>query len=106
MNSNVSLDNEIVNRISRATNAFGKYYTLGYGKISLKTKLAVYKAVIFTTLLYSSEAWTPYRNQNEQLDVFHKKCLRNICGFILKDRVSDADFFSLCGISGIKSFLI
>ena len=108
VNSSASLDNEIVNRISRASSAFGKLSTRLWKDrgISLKTKIAVYKAVVLTTLLYASESWTPYRNQIEQLDVFHKRCLRTICGFSLKDRVSNADLFSFCGISGIESFLI
>ena len=108
VNSSASLDNEIVNRISRASGAFGKLSTRLWKNrgISLKTKMVVYKAVILTTLLYASESWTPYRYQIEQLDVFHKRCLRTICGFTLEDRVSNADLYTLCGISGIEGFLI
>lgn len=108
VNSSASLDNEIINRISRASGAFGKLSTRLWNDrgISLKTKIEVYRAVVITTLLYASESWTPYRKQIEQLDVFHKRCLRTICGFTLKDRVSNAELFTLCGISGIESFLI
>ena len=108
VNSCASLDNEITNRISRASCAFGKLHTRLWNVrgISLKTKIQVYKAVILTTLLYASESWTPYRNQISQLDVFHKRCLRTICGFTLQDRVSIAELYKICDISGIEGFLI
>ena len=51
VNSNTSLDNEIVNRISRATSVFGKLNTRLWKEqeIRLKTKMPVYKIVILTT---------------------------------------------------------
>lgn len=62
--------------------------------------------MVLSTLLYSSETWTPYRKQISQLDVFHKRCLRAICSFTLKDKISNAKLFTLCKISNIESFLI
>lgn len=108
VNSSASLDDEIINRIARATSAFGKLRHRVWNErgIRLEIKVQVYKAVVLTTLLYGSESWTPYRKHIQQLDVFHKSCLRTICGFTLKDRVSNADLFMRCGISGIESFLM
>ncbi len=74
--------------------------------ICLATKVQVYEAVILTTLLYSSESWTPYQSQIRQLDVFHKSCLRIISGFTLQDGVINADLFALCQIDGIETFLM
>ncbi len=108
MNSSGSIDDEVIHRIAKATNVFGKLRHRLWNErgVSLATKVQVYKAVILTTLLYSSESWTPYRSQIRQLDVFHKSCLRTICGFTLQDRVTNADLFALCQIDGIETFLM
>ena len=76
------------------------------GKISLKTKISVYRAVVLTTLLYGSETWTPYRTHINQLDIFHKRCLRSICGYTWQDKISNLYLFTKCGIGGIESFLM
>ena len=54
VNSNASLDDEIINRIARATNAFGKLRHRLWNERSLKldAKIQVYKAVILIKLLY------------------------------------------------------
>ena len=46
--------------------------------ITLETKVAVYKVVVVTTLLYGCEAWTVYRRHIKKLDQFHMRCLRTI----------------------------
>ena len=108
VNSNASMDDEIVNRISKATRAFGKLRHRLWNErgISLHTKIGVYRAVILTTLLYGSESWTLYRTHIKQLDVFHKRCLRSICGYTLENRVSNADLLDKCKIGGIETFLL
>lgn len=108
VNWNASLDDEIIHRIAKATGAFGKLrHRLWNDRgISLRTKVCVYKAVVLTTLLYGSESWTVYRNHIQKLDVFHKNCLRTICGVTLSNRMSNSDLFMRCGIGGIESFLM
>ena len=59
--SNGSLDAEIALRISKASSAFGRlskrlWQVKG---IRLCTKIATYKAVVLSALLYCSETWTP-----------------------------------------------
>lgn len=108
VNSSASLDDEIVNRISKASNAFGKLRHRLWNErgISIKTKVGVYRAVVLTTLLYGSESWTPYRAHIDKLDIFHKRCLRTICGYTLEDHITNSDIFKKCSIGGIESFLI
>ena len=57
--------------------------------IKLCTKLAVYKAVVITPLLYGCETWTLYRKQLRTLDQFHLWCLWKIMGVSWEDRVSN-----------------
>jgi len=55
--------------------------------VSLRTKIAVYSAVVTTTLLYGCETWTLYRDQIRKLDQFHMRCLRSIARIKRRDKV-------------------
>ena len=58
VNYNASLDDVIINRIAKATTAFGKprHRLWNETGIKLDTKIQVYKAVVLPTLLYGSES--------------------------------------------------
>ena len=73
--NNVSLDQEIENRISSATASFGKLRRRVFDNRNLtaSTKTSVYRAVVLPTLLYGSETWTLYRHQIRQLEKFHQR---------------------------------
>ena len=66
------LDDEIINRMAKASIAFGKldHHLWGQRGVKLDTKIQVYKAVILSILLYGSETWTSYQLQINQFDVF------------------------------------
>lgn len=70
VNSNASIDDEIVNRIAKTTAAFGKprYRFWNNRGIRVETKIRVHKAVVLTTLSYVAETWTPYRTHIRHLD--------------------------------------
>ena len=57
------IDDEIKNRIPKASSAFGKLRKKVWERrgISQSTRVKVYKTVVLTTLLYGCEAWTVYR---------------------------------------------
>ena len=46
--------------------------------LTTNTKIQVYQAVVFSTLLYGSEAWTLYSNQECRLSVFHLRCVHRL----------------------------
>ena len=41
-----------------------------FSRISLKTKLHIYNAVVISTLLYGSETWATTISEEKRLDVF------------------------------------
>jgi len=66
--------------LGQANVAFGRLRKRLWGNhgITLATKVAVYRAVVMTTLLHGCEAWTVYRRHIKKLDQFHMRCLRTI----------------------------
>ena len=108
ISANAGMDEEISNRISKATAAFGnllKRLWLNHD-IRLDTKICVYKAAILTPLLYGSETWTTYKRQVKRLDHFHQRCLRRIVGIRWQQMIPDTKVLQTCKISGIESLLI
>ena len=74
--------------------------------MSLVTKIAVYRAIVLTSLLYGSETWTLCRHQIRKLDQFHLRCLRSVAGIKSQDRIANAEVLRTCGISCIEAFLL
>ena len=108
INQTALLDDEIANRISKASDAFGKLRSRVCNErgLRLKTKMSVYRAVIISILLYGSETWTPYMRHIQQFDSFHERCLRSICGLMLSDRVSNIDLFQRCDMMSIEGYIM
>nr|VZI43499.1 unnamed protein product [Spirometra erinaceieuropaei] len=77
---NTKIDDEVANRISKASQAFGRLQNTGWNRhgLQLNTKLKMYKAVILPTQLYGAETWTVYTRQARRLNHFCLSCLRRI----------------------------
>ena len=77
LTSTGSMDREVSNRLAKAGASFGRLWTRVWRErgIKLPTKLAVYRAVVMTSLLYGCETWALYRKQLKTLDQFHLRCL-------------------------------
>ena len=108
LSNNASLDKEIDARLAKANAAFGALRRRLWDDhgVRLDTKVAVYRAVVLTTLLYGSESWTTYRHQIKKLDRFHMKCLRQITHIKWQDYIPNTTVLNKCKITGIEAFLI
>jgi len=64
----VHIDNEVVNRISKASSAFGRLRKNVWNRkgLSLSTKLKVYKAIVLSIMLHACETWTVYQRHIRQ----------------------------------------
>ena len=89
----MSLAAEISRRIGRATSTMGKLSKRVWenNKLTTNTKTAVYTACVLTTLLYGSETWTTYSQQEQRLNTFHLRCLRRILHITWQDRVPNEE---------------
>ena len=69
MSNTVAVDDNITARIAKGCTAFGGHQHRLWREhgVSLKTEVEVYRAVVLTTLLFSSECWTQYSRHIKQL---------------------------------------
>ncbi|BHF57900.1 hypothetical protein SprV_0100084600 [Sparganum proliferum] len=107
LSRNTKIDHEVANRISKASQAFGRLQSTVWNRhgLQLSTKLKMYKAVILPTLLYGAETWTVYTKQARRLNHFHLSCLRRILRLNWQDRIPDTDLLERTGILSIYTIL-
>nr|VZI00492.1 unnamed protein product [Spirometra erinaceieuropaei] len=107
LSPNTKIDGEVANRISKASQAFGRLQSTVWNRhgLQLSTKLKMYKAVILPTLLYGAEACTVYAKQARRLNHFHLSCLRRILRLNWQDRIPDTDVLERTGILSIYAIL-
>nr|VZH93823.1 unnamed protein product [Spirometra erinaceieuropaei] len=107
LSRNTKIDDEVANRISKASQAFGRLQSTVWNRhgLQLNTKLKMYKAVILPTLLYGAETWTVYTRQARRLNHFHLSCLRRILRLNWQDRIPDTDVLERTGMLSIYSML-
>ena len=76
------LTNEIQRRISLVSSAFGNLsrHVFGNQDLTIHTKIAVYDAVVISTMLYGCETWVPYNRHIRLLESFHIRRLQLILG--------------------------
>ncbi len=108
LSSAANIDDDISARLAKASAAHGRLIKRLWNDhgIRLATKIAVYKAVVLTTLLYGCESWTLFHRHIAKLDQFHLRCLKKIAHIKWQDMVPDTAVLERCEISGIESLLI
>ena len=94
------LTNEIQRRVNLASSAFGRLSKRVFGNRNLRlhTKIAVYNAVVFSTILYGFESWIPYRRHIMILESFRIRRLQLILGLRWWHEVTRSEIRSGAGI--------
>nr|VZI25899.1 unnamed protein product [Spirometra erinaceieuropaei] len=107
LSRNIKINDEVANRISKASQAFGRLRSTVWNRhgLQLSTKLKMYKAVILPTLLYGAETWMVYTRQARRLNHFHLSCLRRILRLNWQDRIPDTEVLERTGILSIYAIL-
>ena len=106
--SSGSLDKEISCRLSKASSAFGRLSTRVWHErgITQATRVAVYRAVVLSSLLYGCETWTCYSRHIKMLDQFHLRCLRRLLGIQWEDRVPNQEVLRRAALPGIEALIM
>ncbi|BHF68288.1 hypothetical protein SprV_0301132100 [Sparganum proliferum] len=103
LSRNTKIDDEVTNRISKASQAFGRLQSTVWNRhgLQLSMKLKMYKAVVLPTLLCEAETLAVYTKQARRLNHFHLSCLRRILRVNWQDRIADTDVLERTGILSI-----
>ena len=67
--------------------------------------MAVYIACVISTLLYDSETWATYAEQESGFNTFHLRSNRRILGISWLDKVTNPDVLSRAGLPSIYTLL-
>jgi len=102
-----TIDDEVTSRIAKASSAYGRLRSNVWERrgIRIDTKLAVYRAVVLTTLLYASETWTVYARHARQLNHFHTSCLRKLLGIRWQDKIPDSEVLGRAKLPSVHMLL-
>ncbi|XP_048583704.1 uncharacterized protein LOC125563054 [Nematostella vectensis] len=105
--ANGCLDVELGKRIGKAVTTMTKLSSRVWEnkKLTISTKITVYRACILSTLLYGSESWTTYARQEKRLNTFHMRCLRRILGIHWSDKVTNNEVLERSGLPTLFTLL-
>ena len=96
MTSDGSCDAEIKTRLAKANQAFIMLRNVWKaGKLSLQTKLRLFKSNVLTSLLYGAESWKMTKTIAKKLEVFQRKCLRRIVRVCWPNTISNEDLYDM-----------
>ena len=104
---NGGLDAELNRRIQLAALAFRQLQRPFFRQrcIAMCVRMQVYSCMVTSVLLYGSEAWALNESQLERLEVFHRRCLRNMLGVRMADHVSNEVLRGRCNASTVNTML-
>ena len=93
LSKNVTIDEEVNNRLAKASATFGRLSKNVWEceGLSTNTRLKVYKAVVLSTLLCACETWTVYTSHVKNLNQFDLNCLYRLLHIQWWHRVPDAE---------------
>ena len=74
--------------------------------LKFKTKIRVYRAVVLTTLLFSSETWVIYRSHIRLLERLHQRCLRTILNIHWSDLITNVEVLEQAEVSNIEVMIL
>ena len=104
ISADCSVGSEVDSRMSKASAAFARIRDRVIKNHSLRmaTKVAVYKAICLSVLLYGSETLTLYARHIKVLERFHIRCLSEILGLSWQDRVPHVEILRRAGLPSIE----
>ena len=108
ISSDAKIDKEIDNRLAKANSSFGRLYKRVWNNkcLKCKTKIRVYRAVVLTTLLFSSETWVIYRSHIRLLERFHQRCLRTILNIHWSDLITNVEVLEQAEVPSIEAMIL
>lgn len=75
-------------------------------ELKICTKVRVCRAVVFTTLLYGSESWVPYRCHLRFFECIDQHCLSTILNIYWSDYITNTENRDRAKIAGVQAILL
>ncbi|KAI8483496.1 hypothetical protein Bbelb_388280 [Branchiostoma belcheri] len=99
---------DVQRRIGLASAFFGRLSSRVFlnKDLATQTKVAVYKAVCLSILLYASETWTLYRRHIRSLERFHIRCLQRILGLKWWHKVPHVEIRRRANVDPMETILL
>ena len=93
-----STENDLAHRRALAWAAFKKLDKIWLAKhVSVKLKVNILRASVFSVLLYGSETWILTKDLETQLNSFGLHCHRRILGISLLDHIRNEEIYAQVG---------
>lgn len=91
--SDGTLDEEINNRLQKASKLYFSINNCLVGKreVSTKTKMLIYKTIYLPTLMYAGESWTMTSKHESRITSAEMRYLRKVVGKTRRDRVRNVN---------------
>ena len=92
----MSDDAEIKSRLSKVSQVVRMLKSIWMaGRLSLQTKLRLFKNNVLTSLLYGAESWKMTKTIGKKLEVFQRRCLRRVVDVRWSNTISNEDLYSM-----------
>ena len=102
----IKVDTEILHHIQMASVAYGKLKRLFDGHdISLVTKLAVFRAVVLSALLYAIDTMTLYRRHINKLTNFQIRHLRQMLKLQWSDKIPNVEVLKRAEMPSVEALI-
>ena len=104
LSNNSSIEEDINNRLSKASKVFQGLSRLILYKTSIRlgTKIKLFRAIILSILLFGSETWCPLISQIQRLQVFATRCLSKITGISSWQKVRNTKLRRMTSIERVE----
>jgi len=97
---------DMCTQIGKASSVFRRLRPIWRSStISKNTKLRLYTSIVIPTAIYAGEIWKTTEKTRRVLDVFNRRCLRNILGISWKDHVTNADLLHGTGMMNLQDIV-
>jgi len=74
--------------------------------LTVSTKVAVYKAICLSILLYGCESWIPYRRHIKAPEAYHVRCLQSILGIRWWHRKTHTEIRETAKLESVELLLL
>ena len=98
---------EISVKLAEGRQRFASFEKLWKSKqLSIPLKCKLYRALVLSVVLYSSETWTMNKSTQRKFDSFHISCLRRILCLLFMEKVTNEEVLDRSRISTLSAMIM